>query len=368
MSIFGKWPNFSDPFPAPAGAVNKDLRTDAALAWLRRSIEVTGNRGSAHSYSPVWGWQKAYPETTGYIIDTLCDYAAIKNDPSLVRLAVDCGDWLTEIQFPDGAFPALLEGSTRASVFNTAQILFGLARIEATQANTAKPVREALQSATAWLTEMLEPDFSWKKHAYVPGFTPSYYTRAVWGVLKANTILQLPEVESAMRKALHFYAGRMLPDGTVQDWGFRPGKPAFTHTIAYTLEGFLESASLLDEQEIIEKKILAGEKFLKVRNKAGCTAGRYDTSWNGDYSFVCVTGNCQLSIFLHRLWEISGREQFKLTAQELLEEVFPYQYLGNNPEKFGAMPGSAPFWGPYLRFRYPNWAVKFFLDAIKHLH
>lgn len=367
MSIFGKWPNFSDPFPSPAGAVNKDSRTDAALTWLRRSMEVTGNRGSAHSYSSVWGWQKAYPETTGYIIDTLCDYAAIKNDRTLLRLAVDCGDWLTEIQFPNGAFPALLEGNTRASVFNTAQILFGLTRIAAMQPDNAQSMRNALESATAWLTDMLEPDFSWKKHAYVPGFTPSYYTRAVWGVLKANTVLQLPKVALAMRKALLFYAVRMLPEGTVQDWGFRPGKPAFTHTIGYTLEGFLESALILNEQQIIEKKILAGEKFLKVRNKVGRTAGQYDTSWNGDYSFICVTGNCQLSIFLHRLWEISGQEQFKLASQELLEEVIPFQNMGSNPEKFGAMPGSAPFWGPYMRFRYPNWAVKFFLDAIKHL-
>jgi len=30
----------------------------------------------------------------------------------------------------------------------------------------------------------------------------------------------------------------------------------------------------------------------------------------------------------------------------------------------GAIAGSYPLWGRYLRWRYPNWAAKFFLDAL----
>jgi hypothetical protein len=28
------------------------------------------------------------------------------------------------------------------------------------------------------------------------------------------------------------------------------------------------------------------------------------------------------------------------------------------------VPGSQPIWGEYLRYRYPNWAAKFHLDAL----
>lgn len=343
-------------------------RTGAALAWLRRSIAVTGGNGSSHSYSPLFGWEKAYPETTGYLIETLFDYAEIKQDDSLRDLAFGCARWLLSVQFSDGAFPALLAGNANPSIFNTGQILFGLARA-ATESPAGSPERQsflrALQSAVAWLISQLEPDGSWRKHAYVPGYTPSYYTRAVWGVLTANQLLQNPDTEEAMRKALRFYAQRLLPDGGVRDWGFRPGKSAFTHTIAYTLEGFLESAVLLGEQQIIEKKILTGEKLLSVISKNnGRLAGRYDEQWRGDYSFVCVTGNCQISVFFRRLQEITGEEKFRKAAGRLLMEAIGYQKLGRNTDTCGALPGSAPFWGPYLRFRYPNWGVKFFLDAI----
>lgn len=344
-------------------------RTGAALDWLRRSIAVTGGKGSSHSYSPFFGWQKAYPETTGYLIETLFDYAEIKRDDSLRDLAFGCARWLASIQLPGGAFPGLLAGNTKPSVFNTSQILFGLAR-----AVEESPVRsperrtfhDALRSATEWLVSQLEPDYSWKKHAYVPDFTPSYYTRGVWGVLKANRILQNNDIENVMRNALKFYAQRLLPDGAVRDWGFRPGKPAFTHTIAYTLEGFLECALLLGEQQIIEKKILTGEKILSIMNEnGGRLAGRYGEQWRGDYSFLCVTGHCQMSVFYRRLWEITGEEKCRKAARQLLMEVIDCQKLARNLNTFGALAGSRPLWGPYMRFRYPNWGAKFFLDAMR---
>lgn len=336
-------------------------RLDAALAWLRRSIEACRGQGSSHSWSPLFGWAGAYPETTGYLIETLLDCAELKQDHELRSLAFSCADWLLSIQMPDGAFAGLLAGHRQPSVFNTSQILFGLARVSPENEEAKKGLARAVQ----WLLDMLETDYAWRRHAYVEGFVPSYYSRAVWGVLKANQVLRQPETEQAMRQALQWYAGRLLPNGSVRDWGFRPGAAAFTHTIGYTFEGFLESALLLDDKDLIEKKILAGDKFLTIRNQAGGrTAGRYDEQWQGDYSFLCVTGNCQLSLFFQRLWEISGEPRFREAARSLLAEVLPFQYLGKNKNRYGALPGSAPVWGPYQRFRYPNWGVKFFLDAL----
>lgn len=356
-------PGSGTDHPATAAGLTEESewqhRTDAALAWVRRSMEATGGQGSAHSWSPLFGWAKAYPETTGYLIETLLEYAVLKRDDGLRDLAGQCTEWLLSIQLPDGAFTGLLAGNQAPSVFNTSQILFGL---------SAEGEQAGLSRAVDWLLSVLEPDGSWRKHAYVAGYTPSYYTRAVWGVLQANQILQNTETEHAMRRALHFYAERMLPNGAVRDWGFQLGKPAFTHTIAYTFEGFLESAVLLKENDIIEKKILAGDKFLSIRQQAGGrTAGRYDAQWRGDYSFLCVTGNCQLSIFYHRLWEITGKQQFLTAARSLLAEIVAHQYLGKNKNRYGALPGSSPLWAPYLRFRYPNWGVKFFLDAMRRV-
>jgi len=343
-------------------------RTDAALSWVRRSIEVTGGRGSSHSYSPVFGWAKAYPETTGYLIETLLDYAVLKQDPSLEQLAFSCADWLCTLQLPNGAFPGLLAGHNKPSVFNTAQILFGLAAAHRRLTALGRPGSTyllGLEHGVNWLNQVLEPDGAWRQAAYVPGFVPSYYTRAVWGVLNANEILQQADIQENMRRALYFYAGRFLPNGAVRDWGFRPAQAAFTHTIAYTLEGFLECAVALKEADILGKTIDSMNRLLHERERTGKTAGRYTQDWKGDTGFVCVSGNAQLSIVCRRLAQLTGASHFQAPADSLLLEVLGYQCLGNNRNTQGALPGSRPFWGPYMRFRYPNWGLKFFLDACK---
>ena len=35
-----------------------------------------------------------------------------------------------------------------------------------------------------------------------------------------------------------------------------------------------------------------------------------------------------------------------------------------NPAVRGAIKGSQPIWGRYAPFSYPNWATKFFIDAV----
>ncbi len=354
-----------NPLHRPIGDISPgdwQKRTDAALAWLRRSVAVHRGQGSAHSYSPLFGWAKAYPETTGYIIPTLLDYAVIRKNEGLRQDAISCGQWLCQIQMPSGAFPGLLVGHTEPSVFNTAQILFGLTRmLEETE---EEQYRIALERATTWLLRTLETDGSWRQAAYVPGFVPSYYTRAVWGMLRANQLLQKPEIDAAMRRALHFYAARFLPNGTVRDWGFWPEKAAFTHTMAYTVEGFLESAVLLNEPDILQKTISSADIFWSVVQQKGRTAGRYDQDWRGDYKFRCLTGNAQWSLIFQRLFALKKEDQHRRAARFLLSEIVDYQILGTNENTHGALPGSAPVWGAYQRCRYPNWGVKFFLDAV----
>jgi hypothetical protein len=332
----------------PLSDTEREIRTTAALDWIRRSIAATGGRGSAHSYHLLLGWRKAYPETTGYLIPTLLDLAERRQDPSLSQLAFSCADWLCTVQLDNGAFPGGTTGQTRPSVFNTAQILSGL-----TRAGYREPALRARQ----WLLDVLEPDGSWRQAAYIPGFTPAYYTRAVWPVLQS--LEQWPDAGAtdAMRKALAHYAGRFLPDGTVRDWSFHPGQPAFTHTIAYTLEGFLESAILLGEQEILGKTRYSAAALQAVRQRTGKWAGRYGPGWQGDYSFLCLCGQVQLALLYARLG-------YTEVSRELLASVLPFQPLSGRDGIRGGLPGSAPVWGAYMRFSYPNWGVKFLLDIL----
>ena len=327
---------------------------DVALEWLRQAFDATGGRGFSHSYRPLSGWAKAYPETTGYLIETLLTYSARRGEASLRQMADSAADWLCDIQRPDGAFPALLAGNPHPSVFNTAQILFGL---------TQTGRKTAALRARNWLLASLEADGSWRMAAYQPGFTPSYYTRAVWGVLYSLERWPEPEIREAMRGALRFYSHRILPNGAVADWGFLPGQPAFTHTLAYTLEGFLESALLLSEPETLEKTGRSIETLAEHITADGRLAGRYDLNWRGDFSFQCLPGLAQCSLLFARWYALCGQPRFRVLSAQLLKTLLPYQYARGPVGVRGAIPGSAPIWGPYLRFRFPNWGVKFFLDA-----
>jgi hypothetical protein len=326
-----------------------------ALDWLRQAFAATGGRGFSHSYRPLFGWAKAYPETTGYLIETLLHYSVQRGEADLRRMAEASADWLCAIQRPDGAFPALLAGNPNPSVFNTAQILFGLTQTDR---------KTAALRARNWLAGALEPDGSWRQAAYQPGFTPTYYTRAVWGVLYSLETWPDPEVREAMRRALRFYSRRILPNGAVAAWGFFPGRPAFTHTLAYTLEGFLESALLLSEPEILDKTGRAMEALAERVGKEGRLAGRYDLHWRGDYSFQCLPGLAQCSLLFARWYALRGQSRCRALSAQLLETLLPHQYVCGPAGVRGAIAGSAPIWGPYLRFRFPNWGVKFLLDAL----
>jgi hypothetical protein len=344
---------------------NAQHHANAALAWLQRSLEVTHRQGCAHSYTPLLGWKGAYPETTGYIIETFFDYAHLLKRDDLYKDALSCTDWLCTVQLSSGAFPGLLVGNDKPSIFNTGQILFGLARTVQENPEHDK-ARIAMERAVHWLESVLEPDGSWRQGAYVAGFTPSYYTRAIMGVVYANQVLQDKSVNDNMNRALDFYATRFTPQHTIKDWGFWSGKPAFTHTIAYTLEGFWESARLLKREDILEKTKHVTQKMIGVRNANGKTAGSYDDTLKGNYSFICLTGNAQLSLTCSRIAEYTQDSSFKEAAADFLSEVLKHHYLKENKDLYGALAGSAPLWGDYMRFRYPNWAPKFFLDALRY--
>lgn len=331
------------------------------LRWLQRSIAVHGGRGSAGYYHLWKGWSAPYPETTGYVIETLWDYYHHTGDEGLRRDALSCAHWLCDIQQVSGAWPSGIGGALPPIVFDTGMILFGLTRsyLETGEERYAAAARRAMQ----WLLDLLEPDGSWRQAAYVPGFVPSYYTRVVWAMLYASQLPGMPDIHERMQQALVFYARQITTSGSANDWGFRPNEPAFTHTIAYTWRGFLEAAVRLGHDELIETVATFGYKLMRIRARQGALPGALDAQWKGDWSFTCVTGNAQLSVLLRRLFEVTGEAVFQQGAQILYKDAAAAVWRYGSRDTIGGVPGSQPVWGKYLPWRLPNWAAKFMLDA-----
>jgi uncharacterized protein YyaL (SSP411 family) len=332
------------------------------LYWLKASFDATNQRGSAATFSMLrGGWAKAYPETTGYIIETFLDYYDFLGEKWLLDYSKNAADWLISIQHENGAFPGGTGEKGAPSVFNSGMILFGLVSIF--EKTKDEKYRKAIEKATDWLISILEKDGSWQQSAYVEGFVPSYYTRVIWAVLKANTILQNADIQLLMQKSLNFYKQKVNTNFSVQDWAFEPQKTAFTHTIAYTQRGFLEAGILLKDEKSITIAKNISLKINELYEKNGKIAGAYDESWNGDFSFRCNTGNAQLALNSAKIYEYSKESFYLDFAEKIFESVknepstLPFSFYR------GAIAGSSPIFGKYMKFSYPNWAAKFWLDA-----
>jgi len=369
-----------------------------ALYWLWKSFEVTGYRGSSHSYS-YWinsgnGWQRAYPETTGYILSTLSALyrSDICNDKSHLKTLIQSqSDWLQEIQstvgwIPEGKAP---QRHYRPSVFNTSQVVIGWCKLSppAQDENLRFSIRRAVQ----WLWECRDSDGAWRKHVWKGNehYAPAYFTRTLWAVALSIPLLSdhhlRNRIQSALPKSVDFYAQYVLPNGMYRNMGFRPGEMAFTHTLAYVLRGWVELAALGWAPQALDWVARSLDVLWKDYQNKGQLAGRYDERGRGDYSFRCIVGELQLAVVAYRMAEIAraqklaeiGRTWFEHTVKSLHHKGF----LHGRREHLSAMkwhntiiparkvirlrgvPGSLPLWGKYQPLRYPNWAVKFFIDA-----
>lgn len=344
-------------------------RSYLAIQWLKRSFEQNKGGSSAYykKYPLLKGkWSDVYPETTGYIIETLIQYDPIFPEENLLTLALNNADWLLSIQLNSGAFPGGLGLKGKESIFNTGQIIFGL--LAAYNHNQKQSYLNAIRKAVKWLLESMETDGSWKNGSYIEGFIPTYYTRVLWAISKSNQLLADQTIKRSIENAMAYYLSKSRPNDSFQDWSFDSTQIAFTHTIAYTLRGILEVARIMNNLEWEEIVVRSCEKIIIEVQKYEKLAGTYKPDWKGDYSFQCLTGNAQIALLFCRLNQIDNNLEI---AKSIFQPVLNYQYLGNDINRKGGIPGSAPIWKKYQIFRYPNWAVKFFLDAfleIRRLH
>lgn len=341
------------------------VQLEATYKWLIRSFEQTGWQGSAHSYS-YWlngnaGWAEAYPETTGYILETLQQYQEQMGGKPICELIIQQANWLTTIAQTNGSY---LSGryqpylSKQPSIFNSGQILFGL--MTGYKMNKDQKYLTQIQKTVSWLLDAREKDGSWTQWGWRNSSSPAYYSRVIWPILLSSQLLgQFQDIKQVLAPTIIFYRQLLLPNGTFEHWGFEKDKSAFTHTIAYTLRGWLEIYRLTKDPNIYHLLQHSLQSLMKRIRKEGRLAGAYDNDWQGDFSFICVTGHLQLSIVFYLWYEMVEDESFMALSISLFQQVFPYI---NNKKHRGGIPGSIPFYGKYNPLRYPNWAAKFFMD------
>jgi uncharacterized protein YyaL (SSP411 family) len=334
---------------------------DAAIEWLYTAQDATDVAGCASVYNLVLGWGGPYPETTGYIIPTLFDYANLIDTSEPRNRAEDMADWLLEVQFDDGSFPGGDDpaNETEPSIFNTGQILFGLVR--AHEELGKQRYYEAARRAGEWLADVQHEDGYWDQYDY-NNVVHSYSARVGWALARASELTGEERLRDAALNNLQWVVTQRQPNGWFDHCGFDTDEDPFLHTIAYTIRGLLEGGYLLDDEEIVREARASADAFLDLQTQEGILLGRYDERLVGS-EFYCLTGNAQMAVVWYRLFEETGETAYRRGADETLAFLKSHQRMDGPLEVRGGLKGSAPVWGPYMYLRYPNWAAKFLADA-----
>lgn len=368
---------FEEPSAGPGAAPQRfglpsleryQRHLDASVGWLLRSVRPSG--GSAAFFWLSGHWSRPYPETTGYVIPTLLRVADCSERPRARRCAYDAGEWLLGIQQAGGYWHGGLHPSKegKASVFNTAQVLRGLVALHDDSGD--ERWLEAAARGAAWMASGVGPDGLWNNRDYQAATTPSYYTYAAQPMLDVWRRTEDAAVREAAIRVLGALLDRRLDSGAFRQWSFSPGRPAFTHTIAYTLQGLLESARVLDDWDRYGQPAVAALEMLARRAElaGGALPGAFTENWTPRGRYVCLTGNSQLALCLLMLDARDPDLRLVNAAAKLVDYVCARQALRAPLGGIrGGVLGSWPPWGRYIAVRVPNWAAKYHADALMSL-
>ncbi len=349
------------------------VHLDAAMQWICRAQDVTSSGGVARSYCVFWhpyfrtsGWLPAYPETTGYIIPTMFDYAAASGNADIRRRAVAMADWEISVQMASGAVQGGVIGmEPTPAVFNTGQVIFGWLRA-ARETGDARYLAAA-ERAGVFLVEQMDSDGVWRRglsqHAK-PG-PQTYNTRTAWALVELSEATGDPQFRAAGLRNIDSGLTRQLPNGWYTGNCLDNDDAPLTHTIAYATRGIVESGALVGEERYIAAARTTAEALLKCQRPDGSLAGRYDREWRPAVRWSCLTGNAQVAIIWLRLAALLDEPAYLRAAARSLDFIASLQLLESNDGGIrGGVAGAYPIYGDYGRFEYLNWAAKFFAEAL----
>jgi hypothetical protein len=332
----------------------------AAEAWLCRAHDASTDGGVSYGYTARGGWRPSYPETSGYIATTFLHLARLR-DASYGDRAERILRWLLAIQNDDGSFANPRYGPS-GIVFDTGQILFGLVRGH--QATGAPELRAAARRAANWLTAIADDRLRWTRNEHLD--TPHVYnTRTAWALLVMNEIEPDPRREAVARRNLDWALEEQQASGFFDHCSFERGRDPFTHTIAYTARGLLEAGILLAEPRYLDAATRCADAMLLHLDQRGHLPAMITVDGLPAARSCCLTGNCQFAIVWARLYATMGGAAYPGAMARALDFVLATQDVNaSEPGVRGGIKGSDPVWGRYAPLSLPNWATKFFVDAM----
>lgn len=350
------------------GLADRDHLLGAA-AWLERAQDAGGGGGLAGRYNLRTGWTSPYPETTGFVIPTLIRLSEVLAEPRFRERARSAVDFLLSVQLDGGAFPGMeiAQNRTEPSIFNSAQIVCGLRAWHADSGEVR--ALDAARRACDWLIAQQDHDGAWRKFLY--GNVPyTYMAHAGCWIAELGAYLARKDYLDAARRHLEWVLRHQDPaTGWFDRCGFLEEdhrlRRAPTHTIAYTIWGVMMMSRILGHEAGLEAARTAAANAARCQESLGWLPGTLDHAWRGCASYACLTGNAQMALIWMELDRLRRDPALLRAASRAIDLVKRAQPMSSSdPGIRGGVPGSDPVWGDYIYLGIPNWAAKFFVDAL----
>jgi hypothetical protein len=343
------------------------VHLEAAVTFITRTIEQGNGRASSKAYMVAKGWLPPYRETTGYIIPTLLDLAEHLNRPDLASTAERMGKWLAEVQEPSGGFVEHdLRQDTKPIVFNTGQILHGF------NALILRRERQDLvphaRRAGDFLVSSADETGSFVRNEHFD-MAHTYNVRSAWALLTLGRLLGEKTYETVALANAEWTVAQQTSNGFFRNNVFQPGWNANTHGIAYVLQGLLEIHCISGRESYLAAVRRSAERIISVYGAKRWLVSEIGENWEFLSSHLCLTGLAQLAIVFFRLYGLYGDKRYLDVGISLLDDVAATQDVTSTRKPhYGGIKGSLPVYGRYAPLQYPNWATKFFIDALLAKH
>lgn len=337
-----------------------------AIEWIGLAQDCSASKdgGVARHYSLISGWGTSYPETTGYIVPTMLEYAKLSGDKDSRHRAKRMLDWLVSIQFPEGGFQGgTIDAKPLVPVtFNTGQILLGLARgIH----EFGDIYREAMQRAANWLISIQDTDGCWRKYStpFAVHGEKAYDTHVAYGLMEAARIEPDKPYGNAAIKNVRWALTQQQENGWVKQCCLIDNSKPLTHTLGYMLRGILEAYKFSREDIFLEASKKMADGLLVAMKKDGFLPGRLYPNWQGAVNWACLTGTSQVALCWLLLHQFTNEQKYLEAACTANRYVRRTVNIDAPPQIRGAVKGSFPIDGDYGKYEYINWACKFTVDA-----
>lgn len=351
-----------------------EQRARAAVDWILRGQASRPDGGVALGYFPCddggagSGWRVSYPETTGYIMTSLLAYAKRSGDTTVAEAALRMAHWEVDVQMPSGAVqggPVCSPERQTAAAFNTGMVLDGWCSAAAYSSD--QRIFNAARRAADWLVADLDDEGYYKTNgAFVSrGEVKTYTCLCAWAIYRFGELSGEDRYKLAAIRSIEAALRQQQANGWFAHNCLTRSDAPLTHTIGYTLQGVLEVGLLAGRTDFIDAVRRTLDALLPNVSPSGYLPGRFYADWQPAGFSSCLTGSAQIAIVCYRLGAHLDNARYADAADRLVDYLKALQLTrSDDPGCVGAMAGSFPVLGAYMRSGYPNWATKYFLDSL----